>query len=83
VEFTGAAENNMQPGGTKQELLGVDAVGEFNVLIDSYSAGYGKRPAAQVSHQHSDHFAADPVRAEAALVKGIGTLRPRPTSTPN
>ena len=48
VEFTGAAENNMQPGGTSQQLLGVDAVREFNVLTDSYSAEYGKRPAAQV-----------------------------------
>jgi hypothetical protein len=48
VEFTGAAENNMQPGGTSQELLGVDAVREFNVLTDSYGAEYGKRPAAQV-----------------------------------
>jgi hypothetical protein len=48
VEFTGAAENNMQPGGTSQQLLGVDAVREFNVLIDSYSAEYGKRPGAQV-----------------------------------
>jgi hypothetical protein len=48
VEFTGAAENNMQPGGTGQELLGVDAVREFNVLIDSYGAEYGKRPGAQV-----------------------------------
>jgi hypothetical protein len=48
VEFTGAAENNMQPGGTSQELLGVDAVREFNVLRDSYSAEYGKRPGAQV-----------------------------------
>src|SRR5579863_4581932 len=26
VEFTGAAENNMQPGGTSQQLLGIDAV---------------------------------------------------------
>jgi hypothetical protein len=25
VEFSGAAENNMQPGGTSQQLLGVDA----------------------------------------------------------
>jgi hypothetical protein len=49
VEFTGAAENNMQPGGTSQQLLGVDAVQEFNVLRDSYSAEYGKRPGAQVS----------------------------------
>ncbi len=48
VEFTGAAENNMQPGGVSQELLGVDAVHEFNVLRDSYGAAYGKRPGAQV-----------------------------------
>ena len=48
VEFTGAAENNMQPGGTSQELLGADAVREFNVLRDSYDAEYGKRPGAQV-----------------------------------
>ncbi len=49
VEFSGAAENNMQPGGTSQQLLGVDAVREFNVLRDSYGAEYGKRPGAQVS----------------------------------
>jgi hypothetical protein len=48
VEFTGAAENNMQPGGTSQELLGVDAVREFNLLVDSYGAEFGKRPGAQV-----------------------------------
>ncbi|HXN49932.1 MAG TPA: carboxypeptidase regulatory-like domain-containing protein [Bryobacteraceae bacterium] len=48
VEFTGAAENNMQPGGTSQQLLGVDAVREFNLLLDSYGAEYGKRPGAQV-----------------------------------
>jgi hypothetical protein len=48
VEFTGAAEVNMQPGGTSQALLGVDAVREFNVLRDSYGAQYGKRPGAQV-----------------------------------
>jgi hypothetical protein len=48
VEFTGAAENNMQPGGTSQQLLGVDAVAEFNLLRDSYGAEYGKRPGAQV-----------------------------------
>ena len=48
IEFTGAAENNMQPGGASQELLGVDAVREFNVLRDSYSAAYGKHPGAQV-----------------------------------
>jgi len=48
VEFTGAAENNMQPGGTGQQLLGVDAVQEFNLLRDSYGAEYGKRPGGQV-----------------------------------
>jgi hypothetical protein len=48
VEFTGAAENNMQPGGTSGQLLGVDAVREFNVLRDSYGAEYGKRPGGQV-----------------------------------
>jgi hypothetical protein len=49
IEFTGAAENNMQPGGVSQQLLGVDAVLEFNVLRDSYDASYGKRPGAQVA----------------------------------
>ena len=48
VEFTGAAENNMAPGGTSGMLLGVDAVREFNVQRDSYSAEFGKRPGAQV-----------------------------------
>ncbi len=49
VEFTGAAENNMQPGGPSQNLLGVEAVREFNVLRDNYGVEYGKRPGAQVS----------------------------------
>ena len=48
VEFTGAAENNMQPGGPSQNLIGVEAVREFNVLRDNYGAEYGKRPGAQV-----------------------------------
>ena len=48
VEYTGAAENNMQPGGPSQQLLGVDAVREFNVLRDSYGAEYGKQPGGQV-----------------------------------
>src|SRR5262249_14964475 len=49
VEYTGAAENNMQPGGTSGMLLGVEAVREFNVQRDSYSAEYGKRPGGQVA----------------------------------
>ncbi|MBV9146834.1 MAG: carboxypeptidase regulatory-like domain-containing protein, partial [Acidobacteria bacterium] len=48
VEFTGAAENNMQPGGPSQQLLGIDGVREFNVLRDSYDATYGKHPGGQV-----------------------------------
>jgi Carboxypeptidase regulatory-like domain len=48
VEYTGAAENNMTPGGTSQQLLGVDAVQEFNLLRDSYGAEYGKHPGGQV-----------------------------------
>jgi hypothetical protein len=48
VEYTGAAENNMQPGGTSGMLLGVEAVREFNVERDSYSAELGKRPGGQV-----------------------------------
>lgn len=48
VEFTGAAENNMQPGGTSGMLLGVDAVREFSVQRDSYGAEFGKRPGGQV-----------------------------------
>src|SRR5216683_955885 len=49
VEFTGAAENNMQPGGTSQQLLGVDAIREFNVFRDTYGAEYGKHPGGQVT----------------------------------
>jgi Carboxypeptidase regulatory-like domain len=48
VEYTGAAENNMTPAGVSGELLGADAVREFNVLRDSYGAEYGKHPGAQV-----------------------------------
>jgi hypothetical protein len=38
VEFTGAAENNMTLGGPSQNLIGVEAVREFNVLRDNYGA---------------------------------------------
>ena len=49
IEFTGAAENNMTPGGASGQLLGIDAVREFNILKDAYSAEYGKKPGGQVS----------------------------------
>lgn len=49
IEYTGASEINITPGGASGQLLGVDAVREFNVVADSYGAEYGKRPGAQVS----------------------------------
>jgi len=49
IEYTGASEINVTPGGASGQLLGVDAVHEFNVVADTYGAEYGKRPGAQVS----------------------------------
>ncbi len=49
IEYTGASLINITPGGTSGQLLGVDAVREFNVVSDTYSASYGKRQGAQVS----------------------------------
>jgi Carboxypeptidase regulatory-like domain len=49
VEFTGAAENNMQPGGASEQLIGVEAVREFNLQRDTYGAEYGKHPGGQVT----------------------------------
>jgi hypothetical protein len=64
VEYSGAAENNMQPGGASGELLGVEAVREFNVQRDNYGAEFGKRPGGQViivtqsgsNHWHGSAF---------------------------
>ena len=49
IEYTGASLINVTPGGTSGQLLGVDAVREFNVMSDTYSASYGKRQGAQIS----------------------------------
>ncbi len=49
IEYTGASLINVTPGGTSGQLLGVDAVREFNVSTDTYGATYGKRNGAQVS----------------------------------
>ncbi len=49
IEFTGASLINITPGGASGQLLGVDAVREFNVVTDTYGAEYGKRPGGQVS----------------------------------
>jgi hypothetical protein len=49
IEFTGASVINNTPGGASGQLLGVDAVREFNLVSDTYGAEYGKRPGGQVS----------------------------------
>ncbi|HEY3455773.1 MAG TPA: carboxypeptidase regulatory-like domain-containing protein [Bryobacteraceae bacterium] len=49
IEYTGASLVGVTPGGVSGGLLGIDAVREFNVLTDTYSAEYGKRSGGQVS----------------------------------
>jgi len=48
IEYTGTSQLAITPGGVSGLLLGVDAVREFNVLTDDYSAEYGKRSGGQV-----------------------------------
>jgi Carboxypeptidase regulatory-like domain/TonB-dependent Receptor Plug Domain len=48
IEYTGASQLAVTPGGVSGELLGIDAIREFNVLTDTYPAEYGKRSGAQV-----------------------------------
>ena len=49
IEYTGSSQLGVTPGGVSGELLGIDAIREFNVLTDTYGAQYGKRAGAQVS----------------------------------
>src|SRR6058998_3303601 len=49
IEYTGSSNIGITPGGVSGQLLGIDAVREFNVLGDTYSAEYGKRAGGQVS----------------------------------
>jgi len=49
IEYTGSSQLAITPGGVSGDLLGIDAVREFNVLTDAYPAEYGKRAGAQVS----------------------------------
>src|SRR5207248_1431191 len=49
IEFTSASLINLSPGGASGQLLGVDAVREFNLVSNTYGAEYGKRPGGQVS----------------------------------
>ena len=49
IEYTGSSQLAVTPGGVSGELLGIDAVREFNVLTDAYPAEYGKRAGAQIA----------------------------------
>jgi carboxypeptidase family protein len=49
VELTGPTQDTAVPWGASGQLLGVDAIREFNVVTDAYGAEYGKRAGAQVS----------------------------------
>ncbi len=50
VEFTsGVTAGSGTPGGVSGQLLGIDAVREFNVMTNVDSAEYGHRPGGQVS----------------------------------
>ena len=49
IEYTGASLINNTPGGTSGQLLGVDAIREFNVVNGTYGVEYGQRDGAQVS----------------------------------
>ena len=49
IEYTGSSQLAVSPGGVSGELLGIDAIREFNMLADTYGAEYGKRAGAQVS----------------------------------
>src|SRR4029077_10292171 len=49
IEYTGSSQLSNTPGGVSGNLLGIDAVREFNVLTNTYSAEYVKRAGAQVT----------------------------------
>jgi hypothetical protein len=49
IEYSGDSAREILPGGPSGQLLGVDAIREFNLLSGTYSASYGKRAGAQVA----------------------------------
>ena len=49
IEYTGTSQLAISPGGVSGQLLGIDAVREFNVLAGTYPAEYGRRAGAQVA----------------------------------
>jgi hypothetical protein len=49
VEYMGPSQGHSVPGGVSGQLLGIDAVREFNVVSDTYGSEYGKRAGGQIS----------------------------------
>jgi hypothetical protein len=49
IEYTGSSQVNVTPGGASGELLGVDAIREFELIKDTYGTSYGKRSGAQIA----------------------------------
>jgi hypothetical protein len=49
IEYTGSSQLAVSPGGVSGELLGIDAIREFNALTNTYDAEYGKRAGAQIN----------------------------------
>ena len=49
IEYLGSALLGSTPGGASGQLLGIDAVREFNVQANTYGAEYGKRAGGQIT----------------------------------
>src|SRR5262249_18024615 len=51
VDWVGGSATGqfITPNGASRQLLGVEAVREFNVLSDTYGADYGKRAGGQIT----------------------------------
>src|SRR5262245_20491554 len=51
IDWVGGNANGqyISPEGASRQMLGVEAVREFNVLTDTYSAEYGKRAGGQIN----------------------------------
>src|SRR5262249_5461001 len=49
IEYTGSGNASVGPSGASNNLLGVDAVREYNVVTDTYGAEYGKKGGGQVN----------------------------------
>ena len=49
IQYSGTGPTINTSGGASGQLLGIDAVREYNVVSDTYGAEYGQRAGAQVS----------------------------------